>query len=139
MAQAEKAKTSKETTQTDMWSPPPGYTSQSTLDFVGWFKPVKGLIMEGLLMERHPRFEGAGHFYQVKLTKPCTVVTKDAEIEAKIGDIINVDERKAVETLRDLTGEKNSVIIQVIDKKTLKGGNSFWDMAVFAKPVNGSK
>jgi hypothetical protein len=107
-----------------------------------WHQPTPGHSFSGRLLGRFEMPPEPGRkpraYYQVRLATPADVAAKVEGSNdyvpqiAKAGEVISVDERKALECLRDLAeSEKDyDVWISVLGKKKLDGGHTFWQIDV---------
>lgn len=104
-----------------------------------YFKPVEGLIVQGILLGRFKRKDNDKYFYQIRLTQPCDAQDGNQKsVECQPGDTLTVDERTALEDLAPWTEKDHlvEVFIRVGKKEKLSGGRTFWPMDVGAKPVD---
>lgn len=96
-----------------------------------------GVIWQGLLVGRFQRNDRPNaYYYQIRLSEPVAARTKDGEIiQAQKGDVLTIDERTALLSLRDVTERdgKYEVWIRVIEKVIIGGGKSFWRMDVMSR------
>lgn len=113
---------------------PEGFTPVSASGGLqNWFKPESMSVIWGEMLGRYKRkktlgdSQKEGHFYQIMIEKPCTASRKideeTVEIELEPGDVINVDERSALEELSTLpeSGKRWRVYIKPLEKVPVKG------------------
>lgn len=121
-------------------APPDGFEQRVT-DFEGFVKfeqhvPVFGKIVGVRSMDGD---DGKKRFiYMVRLVEGgVTIVTgagSDAkEVEAKKGDIVGVDEKVKLQTLREMVANRCLVWINPTGKQKLKGGRTLHTFDVRAK------
>lgn len=114
----------------------------------GWFKKSAGAICYGEYVGRFEKTwekndkddedSGAKYYHQIRLWNPTTaaVPTDTGSVEkiAPPGSILNVDESKALEAMRDLPNQnkgKHVVYIKYLDKVKIKGtAQTFWPAEV---------
>jgi ribosomal protein S17 len=125
---------------------PEGYSQVNNSSSNAWFKFEEGATVEGELVGRFktskPGRDGKDrYYYQVKLTKPCTVTKKiegDTEEEqAEVGDIVNVGEKSSLMELASYCGpgKRFNIIVIVQSKVDIDGGQTYWRTVVGAKPI----
>jgi hypothetical protein len=96
----------------------------------GWARKGKGFIIQGRLLGRVSNDDKA--YYQVALQKPCFATTGKGdevqEVTLNEGQIVNVDESKALEDLNKYSsnGGIYDVWIMYGEKQQLPKGGSFW-------------
>jgi hypothetical protein len=129
--------------------PPIGMVRRNANDAVGWVAKVKGHVVYGELMGRFSRadLDEAGkvrYFYQLRLLRPCKVAlpsdeqTDDVkEKDAKKGDIVNLDENKGLEGLKDALAEGGTQVawVKFKGKKRQQKDRrkTFWDIDAFTQ------
>jgi hypothetical protein len=97
----------------------------------GWAKKEKGNVIQGRLVGRFKMGEDR-FFYQIKLDKETKAITgkgdDTSEVVLKKGQMVNVDESKAMEDLRKYSdnGGVYNVWIMYGEKAKLPDGGSFW-------------
>lgn len=93
-----------------------------------YVKPAQGLVVQGELLGRFPRFDGEGNFYQIKLTAPCAAKQEKKEVTAAVGTVINMDEKARLTGLAKLCGTnlKYAVRITFLEQKPTKRGGKVW-------------
>jgi hypothetical protein len=128
--------------------PPAGFKRVAAVSNAPWFHFQEGNTLVGnyngryLLNTDPPRA-----YHQLELIEPCIVRAgkgTDAKIvEAKKGDIINLDEHykimplKTIVTPECLAGAEYQVFAQVGKKIGTKGTNSMWDVDIHLKCIKG--
>lgn len=97
----------------------------------GWARKGKGFTIQGRIINRIDQGDDKA-FYQILLHKECFAVTgkgdETKEITLKEGQIVNVDESKALEDLKKYAtnGGVYDVWIMYGEKQQLASGGSFW-------------
>jgi hypothetical protein len=116
--------------------PPEGFTPVSTSSNY-WVVKEPGAIVAGKVLARNARTGGAGFYYEIELTLPCTVTTSSGESKENItvdaGTIVKLDEASALTPLG--SSIPCHVWIHFVEKIGLKNGNSFWKCDVFKKEI----
>ena len=109
---------------------PEGYENAQAERSSFWYSPDMRSPLEGLLLGRFPRTKGNGYYYQIRAVKSCDVVQsiegESVEAVANPGQIVNVDERKALECFQACLDVPHMVFVQSEEKITLDNGQSFW-------------
>jgi hypothetical protein len=129
---------------------PEGFTPVSTMGSGSWFKPESGGTVWGELLARHRRKKSLNDkeawFYQIMLEKPCVAQRKvedeSVEVNLQPGEIINVDERSALEELALLmeSGKRWRVYIHPINKVPIAGtAQTVWRFAVGKQEIVSGK
>jgi len=103
-----------------------------------YFRVEEGASIQGILEGRFPKpGNRKGFIYQIRTTAACVALVRvqDGEYEPtdiEPGTIVSVDERSALEGLRDLVdGEDRwEVFIRADEKRKLANGNQFWDFTI---------
>ena len=134
-------------------SPPAGMVRRNASDAVGWVAKFKGHRVYGVLLGRFQRAsqdlddEGnpkVRYFYQIKLVKSCKVaLSQDDQTEdektkdAKRGDVVNLDENKALEGLNDALKEGPTqfawVLFKGLKRQTGNRSRKYWDIDCFTE------
>jgi len=125
---------------------PSGYRRRSAVTDAPWFTNKVGNIANGKLLGRYVMTaqEPPRAYYQVELLAPCTVTVgrgdEAEEVEAKMGDVVNVGENFKLQCLKEvevpelLAGAEYNVWIEVQKKIKLKsGGKTMWVIDVASK------
>ena len=121
---------------------PAGFTSVIPNRTEGYVQPREGLIVHGTLMGRHSkRGRFGGHYYQIKLARSVVAERKPEEgegddyilFEAQPGTIVSIDERAALEGLKEYEPERTEVFIKFLTKEKLDDGRTFWRTSVGVK------
>lgn len=146
---ARKAKEANEREADEKESPetlPEGFQPIDVSGDQAWFKPTEGSVVVGELIGRIMRKKAnrdgkKGWFYQIRLDNSPTAFkgskkrgTRE-EVHLEPGEVINVDERSALENLAQYVGQDKrfTVFIRYIEKIDLEDGNTFWRTAVGVK------
>ncbi len=102
-----------------------------------------GAIVRGVLVGyMHKKGLMKANAFQIKLTMPCMVSEKTEKgakastRTAQPGEVVSVDDSKALEDLRKFTadGGRYEVYIKYIEQQPLANGQSFW-LAQVAKKI----
>ena len=121
---------------------PAGFDPVNSSRGDGWYHPESGAEIYGELLGRFKKKKSLdpnkdAFLYQILLEKPCPATKKveeeTTEVELEPGDVINVDEKSALEGLAALcdTGKRYRVFIQAQDKVKIPGtAQSFWNFRV---------
>ena len=116
--------------------PPEGFTPVSTSSSY-WVTKEAGAIVAGKVLARIARVSGAGFYYEIELTRPCVVTSSSGESKESItvdaGTIVKLDEASALTSLA--SSIPCHVWISIVEKITLKNGNTFWKMDVYKKEI----
>ena len=97
-----------------------------------------GAIWAGLLIGRYERNDRKGYYYQVRVGAETPAKTSDGEVVMlPAGEVINVDETKALERLAHYAAmdEDFEIWIHCVEKIKVTSG-SFWKMDVKVRKVN---
>lgn len=122
---------------------PAGFTPVTSTDARGWWRPEPGVPIMGRLIGRFTMSNGRA-FYQVKIAAEVENVSiivgrsNDAKVEtAEPGDIVNFDERKAIESLRPYAESDGIYDVWLMpgEKITLPNSNTFWPIDVAQKQL----
>ena len=129
-------------------SMPDGFRRRTSVSDAPWLSLETGNTMTGRLVGRFlmQGTEPIRAYYQVELTSGSVKVRKgsgdDAEVvEAKAGDVINVNESAKIRYLKDkeipevLAGAEYDLWMRVGEKLKLKGGRTMWDIDSGVKMV----
>lgn len=111
---------------------PEGFIPVNSQGGGAWFKPEDGETILGELLGRFKRkkslnAEKEAFFYQIMVEKPITahkkVEDESVEVTLQPGEIINMDERSAVEDLASLveSGKRWRVYVEPLDKVPVPG------------------
>lgn len=103
-----------------------------------YFRVVEGASIQGILEGRFPKpGNRKGFIYQIRTTKPCKALVRVQEGEyeetdIEVGTIVSIDERTALEGLRELLDgeDKYELFIRADEKRKLSNGNNFWDFTI---------
>ena len=119
---------------------PKGFHSLLPKRVEGYVRAKEGGMVQGTLLGRFDkkgRYSGA--YYQIRLTVPCLCAQvynadSDSYVDAEMqtGQIVSVDERSALESLKDKKGWE--VCIVFIGKEELPDGGTYWRMEVGGRP-----
>lgn len=123
---------------------PKGFRRRSAVSEAPWFHAQKGNVCHGKLLGRYiMQTDPPRPYYQVQLYSPCTVTVgkgDDAEqVEAKVGDVVNVGESFKLTVLKDveipeiLAGGEYDVWFDVESKIKISGGRTMWNIDVQTK------
>jgi len=129
---------------------PAGFHRLGSVSSAGWVKAEEGNTVHGILQGIYSRpdtnskaKDGRSNFFQVKLLSPCKVNMGTGEgreeVEAEIGDIVNVNEGPKTLVLKPLCdeilqGAEHEVYMFCNGKVSLKGGKkTMWDWDVQSK------
>lgn len=120
-----------------------GWTNARSERAGAYFRYEEGDWVKGVLIGRHSKPDnfngGLKYVYQIKTTAPCIAHVRNEAggydfIEVKTGTIVSIDEKKALEELRDLLEEDaNYEVFIRADEYKIMGGRRFWDMTVLKK------
>lgn len=111
----------------------------------GWLKAEAGLIVRGELMGRFRRQGGeGGHYFQIRLAEPvlASVRMENGEYSPQtlpVGGLLNLDEKKALEDLAELTvdGSRWEIWLRIEPKQQVKGtARTFWPMTVAKRQIS---
>jgi len=110
---------------------PEGFRSVVAERAAGFYRPTSGVPVQGVLLSRQSKKAKDGKakwYYQIRLTEPCVGILKkeDGEIELEAGQILNVDESKALEVLSEHVNQGKAVFLAPEEKVPLENGQSFW-------------
>ncbi len=91
-------------------------------------KAAEGLVIEGELLGRFARWDGQGAYYQIKLSAPAQVKEEKKDTTAKIGDVVNMDEKSRLSGLASLCGkdDRYRVRITFVKQEPTKKGGKVW-------------
>lgn len=103
----------------------------------GYFRVEEGAWIQGVILGRFYKQGGnfPGHYYQIRLTKPCDFVQKkdpDGEYydtEAEPGETISADERSIMTGLQPFAEEYPDKMYEVwivFEEKQKNKGKTFW-------------
>lgn len=91
-----------------------------------FWKVAEGAHIQGELLGRYARFKQEGHLYQLRLTTPVEVVQDKKTIMAKVGDVVNVDEKATLRSLAPLCdGYRREIRITCTGKVAVKKGEAW--------------
>lgn len=114
-----------------------------------FFRVEEGAFTQGVLKGRFAKpGNRKGYVYQLVTTVPCIAMVRDEEKSTKekteymeeevpAGTLLSIDERKALESLKDLVDDPENeweVYLKAIEKRKLDNGNTFWDFDVQKRP-----
>ncbi len=111
---------------------PEGFIPVNAAGGGAWFQPDLGEAVLGELLGRFRKKKSLSKdkeawFYQIMLEKPCPAKKKvddeSVEVNLEPGDLINIDERAALEDLASLpdSGKRWRLFIQPLDKVPIPG------------------
>ncbi len=121
---------------------PEGFTPVNSARGDGWYKPETGEAVFGELLGRFKKRKSLNNqeawYYQVLLEKPvagCSTKVDDETVEVDLepGQVVNLDERSALEELSVLTesGKRWRVYARAVAKRPIPGtAQTFWEFAV---------
>jgi len=129
---------------------PEGFTALQVSGQQNWVSKAPGVELQGVLKGRFKRSNNDPKkrdtfFYQIKLTVDgCPAIFNKEDVTLKRGDIVCVDESKALEVLEakaESTDEVWEVFIKYVEKVPNKKDprTSFWRTAVGAKKLEGEQ
>ena len=122
------------------------FTSLTQEGELVYIQPEAGHVLRGILLGRFKRpgkSLGNGYYYRIELTKECKAFTgkKDGqeEITAKVGQVVNLDDRMGVSILKDVAskveaGGRYEVIVKCGQKMKVPNG-TFWPYQVLARSL----
>ena len=129
---------------------PEGFAPLAVTGQQNWVVKKPGVTVRGVLKgrfernKRNPKDKDS-YFYQIKLTDDgCPAIFNKENVTLKRGDMVCVDESKALEVLESLASEDDSVyevFIKYIDKVPNQRDprTSFWRTAVGSKRLEGDQ
>lgn len=136
-------KTKAEIEQSQQAAIPEGFIPVSASGGAAWYKPELGFEVLGELLGRFKKKKSLNnqdaYFFQVMLEKPCKGMKKidqdeeSVEVDMEPGEIINLDERSALEELAALvdSGKRWRVYVKALDKVKVPGtSRTVWRMNV---------
>lgn len=131
---------------------PAGYQKITNEQSNAWIKPVEGTIVEGEILGRFrlkkiSKDNKIRWYYQIRLSRALSeVVARKVEGDTEMGDadageIVNVDEKSALECLaaQCVPGKRVQVWICYRSKEDIGDGQTFWRIEVGAKPLDGDE
>jgi len=129
---------------------PEGFTALQVSGQQNWLKKAVGVEFRGILKGRFKRNnrdpkKKDTYFYQIKLTSEgCPAVFDKEEIVLKRGDILCVDESKALEVLESKAEDTTAVwevFVRYVEKVPNQSDprTSFWRTAVGARKLEGDQ
>ncbi len=124
---------------------PEGFQELSVSGQQNWITKGPGVTVRGILKGRHKRSKGKQHFYRVEITAGEVPATFDGnDVMLKKGDLVCIDETKAMEVLQEKAAETQQayeVWIQFEEKVPNQNDPSthFWRMKVGARQVEGDE
>lgn len=146
MAKAKSQRPEKNGTPEDTEDLPEGFAPIDVSGDQAWFKPHEGAVIVGELVGRIMRKKAnrdgkKGWFYQIRLDNSPMAYKGSKkrgdreEVRLDPGEVINVDERAALENLSQYVGtdKRYTVYIKYIEKIDLEDGNTFWRTTVGVK------
>lgn len=132
--------------------PPSGMVRRNANDASGWVAKIKGAVVYGQLLGRFSRSDvdeqgNKRYFYQIKLGQPCEIAlpqdeqTDDAKTKtAKKGDVVNLDENKGLEGLKEAIEEGGIQVawVKFKGKKRQQKDRrkTFWDIDAYTQKRN---
>lgn len=127
---------------------PEGYQKINNEQSNAWIKPEEGTIVEGEVLGRFrlkkiSKDNKIRWYYQIRLFKALSGVVArkvegDTEMgDADVGEIVNVDEKSALECLaaQCVPGKRVQAWICYRTKEDIGDGQTFWRIDVGAKPM----
>lgn len=123
--------------------PPEGYGAVSASEANGWWKPEVGSVVCGRLLGRFSMKNGR-NYYQVRLGEDSLgvkIVTGRGEkselINAKVGMVVNFDERSGLKGLHPYTASDGTFDVWILAKELvpIEGGNTWWRFKVQYKTL----
>jgi len=135
---------------------PEGFEAVGSSGPQKWVTKEEGVTVRGRLIRRFEKPKSkrskGGAAYEIQLTSGEVPITLSGESDiAQVGDIVCIDETKAIEDLRIKwiplveRGGKVEAFIKYLEEIDLDGGNTFWRTQCGAKlvepppaPVDGS-